>query len=399
MSFFIKSPINIEKHNEEVARVWDAFHSRKPYRVPMVVYGSIANLFCNPELNTTGYSFKDFFENPKAQIEAQLAYQEWTRFNLISDREMGIPKDGWQLTIDFQNSLEAAWVGCPLIYPEDAIPDTLPILQEKKELLYDLQTPDPIHGNLMGRVVEFYEYMHEHCPEMEHRGRPVLPPKSIIGDSTDGPFNMACNMRGATECCIDIYEDPEYFHALMDFTTSSIVTRIRAIRRWQAERGLSTCNSDMKSQELNFADDTCAMLSVSQYREFVLPYHRRMLDDLTLGGPNFIHLCGNAQHLFPTLQSELNVQSFDTGYPIDFARFRRELGPEATIYGGPTVMLLRYGSPCEVASEVQRICASGIMEGGRMILREANNLAPQTPVENIVSMYEAGKVYGKYNYC
>ena len=399
MSFFLKSPVDFEKHNDEVVRVWDAFHSRRPYRVPVVVYGSITNFVFNSELNTRGYSFKDFFENPQTQIEAQLAYQEWIRFNLIGDREMGLPKDGWQVTIDFQNSLEAAWIGCPLIYPEDAIPDTSPILLENRDRLYDLQDPDPIHGNFMGRVVEFYEYMHEHCPEMEYRGRPVIPPKSIIGDSTDGPFNMACSMRGVTECCIDIYESPEYFHALMDYVTRNIVARIKAIRQWQMEMGIGgNWDADMKSQELSFADDTCAMLSVPLYREFVLPYHQRMLDELTQGGPNSIHLCGNAQHLFPTLQSELNIQSFDTGYPIDFGRFREELGPEATIYGGPTVMLLRYGSPDEIALEVQRICSSGIMDGGRMIMREANNLAPQTPIENILAMYEAGKVYGKYNY-
>jgi len=36
------------------------------------------------------------------------------------------------------------------------------------------------------------------------------------------------------------------------------------------------------------------------------------------------------------------------------------------------------------------------MEGGRFILREANNLAPCTPVENVVAFYQAGKEFGRY---
>ena len=36
------------------------------------------------------------------------------------------------------------------------------------------------------------------------------------------------------------------------------------------------------------------------------------------------------------------------------------------------------------------------MEGKRFIMREANNLAPLTPVENIKTMYEAAKIYGRY---
>ena len=35
-------------------------------------------------------------------------------------------------------------------------------------------------------------------------------------------------------------------------------------------------------------------------------------------------------------------------------------------------------------------------EGRRFILREANNMAPCTPVENIEAMYDAAKEFGKY---
>ena len=58
--------------------------------------------------------------------------------------------------------------------------------------------------------------------------------------------------------------------------------------------------------------------------------------------------------------------------------------------------LLRDGKPEQIRKEVKRICESGIMEGGRFVLREANNLAPCTPIENVEAMYAAGKEYGRY---
>ena len=52
--------IDFQKHNDEVKAVWDAFHKRKPFRVPVIVGGSIRNLFSNPEVNKTGYTFEDW---------------------------------------------------------------------------------------------------------------------------------------------------------------------------------------------------------------------------------------------------------------------------------------------------------------------------------------------------
>jgi uroporphyrinogen-III decarboxylase len=71
------------------------------------------------------------------------------------------------------------------------------------------------------------------------------------------------------------------------------------------------------------------------------------------------------------------------------------IGPDIQINGGPTIMLVKDGTPQEIDIETRRICESGVLEGGRFILIAANNLAPCTPVENIAALYAAGKIYGK----
>lgn len=397
MGYYLKEKVDFERHNEEVKKVWEAYNAGKPYRVPVTISGSISNLFGNPEVNTTPYTFKDFFQNPQAQIECQLVFQNWWRNNILCDAEMGPPKDGWQISIDFQNCYDAGWFGCPLRFLGNQVPDTEPILKENKYKLYDMEPPDPLRGNLLGRAMEFYEYMHEKCPNMEFSGLPVKPPVSIPGEGTDGPFTAAYKLRGATEICIDIYEDPKYFHDLLNFITENIIRRMKAIREWRwSKHPESPDRGKFKSPRFGFADDAIALLSTAHYKEFVFPYHKRLVEEFSDGSPVGIHLCGDATRHFRFLKENLNVYSFDTGFPVDFGWLRKELGTDVEIYGGVTIMLLKDGSPEEIREEVKRICGSGIMEGGRFVLREANNLAPCTPVENIQAMYAAAKEYGVY---
>jgi hypothetical protein len=398
MPFYLSHPVDFRRHNDETKRVWDAYRARRPYRVPVTLSGSISNLFCNPAINDTGYTFRDFFERPEAQVKAQLAYRKWWRYNLVYDQEMGPPEKGWSISVDFQNSYEAGWFGCILVYPDGAVPDALPMLQERKERLYELEPPDPLRGNLYARVMDFFEFMQDRCPSMEFDGRPVIPPSSIPGEGTDGPFTVACKLRGLTEMCLDMYEDRAYFHDLMKYVTANTIKRIRAIKEWRwARKPESKDRGKYQVADWGFADDAIAMLSTEQYREFVLPYHQELRAAFSDGGRISMHLCGDATHLYSFMRDNLNAYSFDTGFPVDFGALRRNLGPEVQIFGGPSIMALKDGTPASVRAEVRRICKSGITEGGRFVLREGNNMAPCTPVENVEAMYDAAKEYGQYD--
>ncbi len=397
MASFLKRTIDFDQHNDEVKRVWEAYNRRTPYRVPITVAGSIRNFFNNPEVNDTRYTFEDFFKNPQAQIDCQLAYQKWVRHNLVCDLEMGSPRNGWQVSIDFQNSYEAMWFGCPLNYFGNDVPDTSEILKADKMKLSRLREPDPLFGNLLARGMEFFDYMQATCPSMEKDGLPVHPPTTIPGEGTDGPFDVAYKLRGAAEVCIDMHDDPRYFHELMRFVTENTIRRMKAIREWRWKRiPDSPDKGRFKMPQWGFADDAIALISTSDYEKHVFPYHKRLIEEFSDGGPVSIHLCGNATRHFRFLRDNLNVQSFDTGFPVDHGKLRQELGPDVQIQGGPTVMLLREGSPAEIRNEIRRICESGVMSGGRFILKEANNLAPRTPIENVEALYEAGKEFGRY---
>lgn len=153
----------------------------------------------------------------------------------------------------------------------------------------------------MARALEFHQYLEDRRQRFEMDGRPIGKAGGPAG--TDGPFTLAIGLRGGTELCADIYEAPDFVHELMGLVTDSIIGRIRA---WRGILGLET-----PVQEWGFADDAIALISEEHYREFVLPYHRRLIAAFSKGGPNSIHLCGAAQRHFVTLQRELNIQSFE----------------------------------------------------------------------------------------
>ena len=96
------------------------------------------------------------------------------------------------------------------------------------------------------------------------------------------------------------------------------------------------------------------------------------------------------------IKDNLNVSSFDTGFPIDFKKLREELGDEVEISGGPSVEILLNGNPDKVYQTTRDILTSGIMKGKRFVLREGNNLPPNVPAENLESMYTAALRFGRY---
>jgi uroporphyrinogen-III decarboxylase len=61
------------------------------------------------------------------------------------------------------------------------------------------------------------------------------------------------------------------------------------------------------------------------------------------------------------------------------------------------VSLLKNSSPDDCFRETARILQSGIKEGGRFILKEANNLPPCVPPDNLAAVYRACHEFGTYD--
>jgi uroporphyrinogen-III decarboxylase len=373
------------RHNEEVRDCWATFNAGRAYRTPIVVGTNTRYFMFNAQANARGLGFRAYSDDPDVMFDARLRFTRWMRFNIPQDAELGAPAR-WTIAPDFQNYYEAAWLGCPVEYIEGQVPDTRPAFAEQPERVMEKGLPDPF-GGLMGKARRFYEHFKARAAREEFLGRPIDVGAPVTG--TDGVMTVACNLFGPEFVCETMASDPDRIGRLFAFITEATIARLVA---WRRLGGIP-----VPQEGFGFADDSIALISTAMYRQHVLPHHRRLCDALATPGPRGIHLCGDATRHFVTLRDELNIQSFDTGFPVDFAQLRRELGPKVRIQGGPHVELLRGGTAQQVRDEVARITASGVREGGRFVLREANNLAPYTPLENIQAMYDAGRELGKFN--
>lgn len=374
------------KHNDEVSKLWSDYRAGKPARVP-VVWGINARfLLLNPALNTQGITFEQYSNDPEVMLDVQLRFWEFVRTNIPQDAAMGLPEK-WDARVDFQNYFEAGFLGAEIYYPEGNVPVSRPLLNDdNKRMLLDRGIPEPEESPLYQKNIEYYQYMLSRKEKgFEYKGRPI---GSVgpAGSWTDGPLTIFMSIRGEAGL-LDMYLDADYFQEMMKYLTEFEVKFARATRRLTGAPEMAEDNG--------MADDSIELISNDDYRRFILPWHRRLYDALG-GGKRSMHVCGDVQRHFPTLVKELGIRSIDTGFPINWARLRDDIGEEVEIYGGPHIEVLRLGTPETVRTEARRILESGVTRGKKFVLREGNNLPPMVPMANLYAMYDAAKEYGRY---
>ncbi len=376
-----------QAHNSEVTDLWAAFRENRHTRIPIRLNTNPRVLMLDPAYNTEGIEYEAYCTDPDLMADVVLAWQYFVRFLLPGDHEKG-PPDAWPLTVHWDNIYDAAWMGCPVHYRENQVPDTTPILDDDhKHMLFDKGIPDPFAGGLAERTLRFMEHWEAKAKAgWTFLERPVAPQRVAPFTGTDGPMTLAVGVRGAENFLTDLMADPDYAHRLLDCLTEALVQQMAA---WRRELG-----QPVQQDDFGFGDDACEFISEATYREFVLPHHRRLYDTFSTGEGRFIHLCGNAQHLYPTIHGELGIGWFDTGFPIDFDRLRRELGPETIVSGGPRVAFFIEDDAEPLLQETARILQSDILNGGLFVLQEGNNLPPRVPLERLRRFYEFGKTYG-----
>lgn len=388
--------IGFTTHNEESKKLWSDFWAGKASRVPMTISCNYRMIVLDPTLNTAGHQFERIFADPAAMLEVQADFIDWYRTNVLCDEQLG-PVSEYNINVSFLNSYDALYFGCPLHFRDGQIPDTSPwLIDEHRDALFarDFSESAAMANEWVIRSITFHDYIASQKGKWQRHGATI----GAVGPTflgNDGPFTIACALRPPDVLMTDMVDDPAYVHRLMGTITDGVINRIRALRRHYSRPMVDKAGAGL-------ADDACMMLSPRTYREFVLPYHRRLLDSLAdvpavkaSGGRVGMHLCGDASHLFKLMADELGINSFDTGFPLDHGAVRRELGPEVWIWGGPMVQIVKDGTPAEVFAETRRILLSGVKAGGRFVLREGNNLAPCTPAENIRAMHEACVQFGQ----
>jgi uroporphyrinogen-III decarboxylase len=145
----------------------------------------------------------------------------------------------------------------------------------------------------------------------------------------------------------------------------------------------------------DFGTQTSQFLSVGAYRQLYKPFHKRVNDWVHTHTPwkTFMHTDGALMPLIPDFMDA----GFDILQPIQFtakdmdpATLKAKFGNKLVFWGAgiDTQHVLPFGAPEEVRAQV-RVNVRVFSPGGGYVFGTVHNVQPQTPVENLVAMYEA----------
>jgi MtaA/CmuA family methyltransferase len=130
----------------------------------------------------------------------------------------------------------------------------------------------------------------------------------------DMPFAEACSACGVTELMMLLTDAPALAHRLLDFLSGIVIDFARA----QLEAG---------APMIGAGDAAASLVSPAMYREFALPYEKRVFDAVhSAGGLGKLHICGNTGALLPDIcRSGADLVNVD--HVVDFSA-------ACAVYGG-----------------------------------------------------------------
>ncbi len=208
-------------------------------------------------------------------------------------------------------------------------------------------------------------------------------PEYHVTTMIGGPWSFALELRGANEAMEDLYDDKPFLHALMKYTTDTVIARSLAV---------------MELGVFPFIGDPSAgmsMISPAVYREHVLPYHQSLVEAAHKeGGKIAFHICGYVDPIFQDL-IDLGIDGLSIDGPSSLENLF-ELGRgKTTIIGNIDPMLFVEGTPDQLGAEARK-CLEIARGEARYVIGPGCQIPLQANLENIKAFTQACHEYGAF---
>jgi uroporphyrinogen-III decarboxylase len=223
----------------------------------------------------------------------------------------------------------------------------------------------------------------------------------LLGDimgaygAVTAPFSIAVNLRGYEQLIMDIMEDREFVHRLMEFCT-----------RLAAGFGQIQLKNGAMATSIIDAWASPPLVSIEIFDEFVLPYTARAIGMLSPPGASWGGIWGCSflpdwRDLVRRVISagSKNVRAFGEDFErkpeIDPVEFKSILKTHRRpMLYCLTARFISQGSPAGISDKVREVIAK-IGSGGGVTLYGAM-VPKETPPENVLSLVKAAKQFGRY---
>lgn len=203
-------------------------------------------------------------------------------------------------------------------------------------------------------------------------------------------------LRGLERSLMDPILRPDFTHYLIERLSEFFGVYHR--RCFEAGRGLI----DITQVTDDFGAQTGLLISPKLFDTFYRGPIQRAIDlARSYGIIIFHHDDGDLRQLLPTLV-EMGIEVLN---PIqwrcgnwDLAALKAEYGERLCFHGAvDNQQTLPFGTPDDIRAEVKHLITTLASDQTGFIMAPCHNLQPNTPVENIITMYEAAREYGSFD--
>lgn len=314
-------------------------------------------------VETAGMKIGDVSKNGRKMAQA----------HIISQEKYGY--DG--CVIDFDDATIAEAVGAKVIFRDDEpaiVDEEQPVLKNLRDV-YDMPIPDPEES---GRLNEWLEATRTLVDAI---GDHVF----IMGRADQGPFSIACLLRGTTQFMMDLLtEDKQLIDDVLEYCRKISVVFAKA----QKDAG-----AHVTSIGDAFAGPN--LISPDMYRQFALIPEQKLTKEVQeYGIPFSIHICGNTNGIIQDMGTT-GAKILEVDWMLDIKEARK-LVPEDTVLMGnidPSFPLV-LGTPADVDTAVKELIEA--TKGRRHIISSGCAMGRNTPPENFKAFIEAVHRYGSY---
>jgi uroporphyrinogen-III decarboxylase len=388
-------------------RINMAMRHLRPDRVPVMCQLSMGHYFLNTHVrpHRLWFTSEGFAE---ALVELQRRY----RFDGILINLPGRSENALRDVLSFEETAvgeKLTWrSGDVTVVPRDDNAHHHPVdggpLQRA-----DFATIDPDHLESLSQL-QGYIWNTYHIDHLDDLSRPgplmEVPPyffrtidlvRSMVGDEASvhgevfSPFTHFMELFGYQDALVALITDPAKAHALLDRLTESAIV-------W----GVAQAKHGVDAVLVSSAFAGGSFVSRKMYREFVVPYERRLNDAIRAAGlPVYTHTCGKIGDRLD-LMLETGTLGVDTLDPpplgnVDLADAKRTLGDLAFIKGNMNaVAILDYETPEEVIAEATRCLTIG-KPGGGYILSTACSVTPRVQPWKLELLSPLAEKIGRYH--